>query len=115
MCRPDPQAPHFSWDRAPRAVKGIEAQFGRPVLVHYSPNPGTAVDPNILCQNLKSLGVNEMSEPRFSVGQKVRYSPSVTQDRQSGAGFFEIISMPDERVGHSYRIRHVSISRVSIN
>ena len=31
------------------------------------------------------------------------------QDRQSGAGFFEIIrSMPDERVGHSYRIRHVS-------
>ena len=68
-----------------------------------------SVDPNILCQNLKSLGVNEMSEPRFSVGQKVRYSPSVTQDRQSGAGFFEIIrSMPDERVGHSYRIRHVS-------
>ena len=79
------------------------------MLDHYSPNPGTAVDPNILCQNLKTLGVNEMSGPRFSVGQKVRYSPSVTQDRQSGAGFFEIIrSMPDERVGHSYRIRHVS-------
>ena len=57
----------------------------------------------------KIFGVNEMSEPRFSVGQKVRYSASVTQDRQSGAGFFEIIrSMPDERVGHSYRIRHVS-------
>ena len=25
VCRPDPQAPHF-WDRAPRAVKGIEEE-----------------------------------------------------------------------------------------
>jgi hypothetical protein len=50
-----------------------------------------------------------MLEPRFIVGEKVLYSPDITQERGSGAGFFEVVrSMPDERAGHSYRIRHVT-------
>ena len=50
-----------------------------------------------------------MIAPRFSVGEKVLYSPDISQDRASGAGFFEIVrSMPDEQVGLSYRIRHVT-------
>jgi hypothetical protein len=48
-----------------------------------------------------------MIEPRFSVGERVHYSPDITQDRGSGAGLFEVVrSMPDEQVGLSYRIRH---------
>jgi hypothetical protein len=44
-----------------------------------------------------------------NVGEKVLYSPDVTQDRQSGAGFFEVVRlMPDERAGLSYRIRNVT-------
>lgn len=50
-----------------------------------------------------------MADPRFSVGEKVIYNPDITQDRGSGAGFFEVIrSMPDERVGLSYRIRNIA-------
>jgi hypothetical protein len=50
-----------------------------------------------------------MPEPKFAVGEKVLYCPDVTQDRQSGAGFFEVVrSMPDERAGRSYRIRNVT-------
>ena len=50
-----------------------------------------------------------MPEPKFAVGEKVLYSPDVTQDRQSGAGFFEVVRlMPDEGVGLSYRIRNVT-------
>jgi hypothetical protein len=50
-----------------------------------------------------------MPEPKFAVGETVLYSPDVTQDRQSGAGFFEIVrSMPDERAGRSYKIRNVT-------
>jgi hypothetical protein len=49
-----------------------------------------------------------MSEPKFSLGEKVLYSPDGGQDRKSG-GFFEVLrSMPDERAGHSYRIRSVT-------
>ena len=50
-----------------------------------------------------------MPEPKFAVGEKVLYSPDVTQDRQSGTGFFEVVRlMPDERAGLSYRIRNVT-------
>jgi hypothetical protein len=50
-----------------------------------------------------------MPEPKFAVGEKVLYSPDVTQDRQSGTGFFEVVrSMPDERAGRSYRIRNIT-------
>ena len=50
-----------------------------------------------------------MPEHKFAVGEKVLYSPDVTQDRQSGAGVFEVVRlMPDERVGLSYRIRDVT-------
>ena len=50
-----------------------------------------------------------MPKPKFAVGETVLYSPDVTQDRQSGAGFFEVVRlMPDERVGLSYRIRNVT-------
>jgi len=50
-----------------------------------------------------------MLEPRFFVGEKVLYSPDITQDRGSGAGLFEVVrSMPDERMGRSYRIRNIA-------
>ena len=50
-----------------------------------------------------------MPDPEFAVGEKVIYSPDVAQDRQSGAGIFEVVRlMPDERVGLSYRIRNVT-------
>ena len=48
-----------------------------------------------------------MLEPRFIVGEKVIYIPGFNQDRDSGAGFFEVIrSMPEENVGFSYKIRN---------
>jgi hypothetical protein len=47
-----------------------------------------------------------MAEPKFVVGEKVHYSPDVTQDRKSGAGLFEVLrQMPTESLGHSYRIK----------
>ena len=50
-----------------------------------------------------------MPEPKFAVGEKILYSPDVTQDRQSGAGFFEVVRlMPDEGFGLSYRIRNIT-------
>jgi hypothetical protein len=50
-----------------------------------------------------------MPEPKFAVGEKVLYSPDVTQDRQSGTSFFEVVRlMPDEGAGLSYRIRSVT-------
>jgi hypothetical protein len=50
-----------------------------------------------------------MSEPRFFVGEKVLYSPDVTQDRKSGAGLFEVLrQMPIEGAGRSYRIKSES-------
>ena len=52
-----------------------------------------------------------MQEYKFIVGEKVQYNPGFAQDRESGAGIFEIVrSMPDERDGPSYRIRHVTDS-----
>jgi hypothetical protein len=48
----------------------------------------------------------DMAEPKFSVGEKVYYSPDVTQDRHSGEGLFEVLrEMPKEIAGNSYRIR----------
>ena len=50
-----------------------------------------------------------MPEPKFVVGEKVHYSPDVTQDRKSGVGLFEVLrQMPDEIAGHSYRIKSVA-------
>ena len=50
-----------------------------------------------------------MPEPKFLVGEKVLYSPDVTQDRKSGAGLFEILrQMTTESAGHSYRIKSES-------
>ena len=50
-----------------------------------------------------------MPEPKFAVGEKVLFSPDGTQDRESGAGFVEVVRlMPDERAGRSYRIRKVT-------
>jgi hypothetical protein len=47
-----------------------------------------------------------MSEHKFVIGEKVHYSPDVTQDRKSGVGLFEILrQMPDEIAGFSYRIK----------
>jgi hypothetical protein len=50
-----------------------------------------------------------MLEPRFVIGEKVIYIPGFTQDRESGAGLFEVLrTMPDENVGRSYRIRNTT-------
>ena len=50
-----------------------------------------------------------MLEPRFIVGEKVVYIPGFTQDRDSGAGLFEILrAMPDESVERSYRIKNTT-------
>jgi hypothetical protein len=50
-----------------------------------------------------------MPESKFLVGEKVHYSPDVTQDRKSGDGLFEVLrQMPDETAGPSYRIRSVA-------
>jgi hypothetical protein len=47
-----------------------------------------------------------MSKPKFIAGEKVVYSPDVTQDRKSGAGIFQVLrQMPTESAGHSYRIK----------
>jgi hypothetical protein len=45
-------------------------------------------------------------EPQYAAGDRVQYNPDFTQDRQSGAGLYEIVrSMPIEANGHSYRIK----------
>jgi len=50
-----------------------------------------------------------MPEPKFAMGDNVLYRPDITQDRESGAGFFEVVRlMPDEGAGRSYRIRNVA-------
>jgi hypothetical protein len=51
-----------------------------------------------------------MSEHKFSAGQMVHFSPTFSQDRQSGIGLYQILrQMPVERADEmSYRIKNQS-------
>ena len=50
-----------------------------------------------------------LPNPKFSLGEKVVYTPDGSQQRGSGAGVFEVVRcMPDEQAGLSYRIRHLT-------
>ena len=64
---------------------------------------------NIVARNFAVDADSGMPNPKFSIGEKVVYTPGFSQERGSGAGVFEIIrSMPDENAGSSYKIRHVT-------
>lgn len=50
-----------------------------------------------------------MSETKFAAGAIVHYTPTVSQDRQSANGLYEVLrQMPTEDAGNSYRIKNQS-------